>query len=172
MEWSRFIPAILIFNVFFGEIRSENIQEYVLNILTYGTKPASFIAQKNLFVIANSIEGERSDISKIIKNNLYGRLSTESWQWTKLIELRESIQSILFRKVFNLRKYCSDNSSLLNSMPAELHNVEQNQVGILGLRWLPQEDSFSVRFDVESPTIPNYVTVESHYQLLLKRSIR
>lgn len=82
------------------------ISEFQLNTLTYGTSPASFLAQKCLATIAKSVEAENSEIAKIIKENFYmDDISVGAETEEELVHLMEAVRTPLRKRSFNLRKY-------------------------------------------------------------------
>lgn len=148
---------------------ADSIKEYVLNTVTYGTAPASFIAQKCLRVIAESVEKKQPLVAKFIKNNFYMddvNVGAETEQ--ELIQLRESIQSVLAERGFNLRKYSSNSRELVRSVPACLHNIDQSEVSILGLSWFPREDILGVRFKSEDYHVSGNVSRRKAVSIISK----
>ena len=132
----------------------ESFSEFQLNTITYGTAPASFIAQKCLVTIADSCENEMPEVARAIKENFYMddlNVGTESEE--KLIELGKKIRAILLKYGFSLRKFASNSRAFLDSIPSELKAAssddKQGELAVLGVKWCPERDEIGVCENIE-----------------------
>lgn len=137
---------------------SNPISEFQLNTLTFGTSPASFIAQKCLATVAESVEAKNSKIAKIIKENFYmDDISVGAETEEELIRLMETVRTPLRERGFNLRKYSSNSAKFMESLPAEFRNSNKQkvefrnpfEVTVLGMIWTPTEDSLGIRLNTQ-----------------------
>ena len=144
---------------------SEPIREYQLNTLTYGTAPASFIAQKCLMKIAESNRAQYPEVANIIEKNFYmDDVNIGAAFEKELMLVSKKVCSVLKNRGFNLRKFASNSINFLSSLAPELRAINKNQissvenseVSVLGLTWNPSLDEISVRADLSE-----YITVEN-----------
>lgn len=144
--------------ILWRESPGEPFIEFVLNTLTYGTAPASFIAQKCLQTIAESCERQMPDVAKVIKDNVYmddvngGAESEEA-----MIELSEKIRAVLQERGFKLRKFASNSQRFLKTLPSDLRAVktlendviDQGELTVLGVSWVPDKDEIGVQTKID-----------------------
>lgn len=133
---------------------TKEVSEYRLNTLTYGFIPASYIAQKCLEVIADSIKDSSPSASLAIKECFYmDDLLTGSSSIEGAIKLQQEIQAALLSGQFPLRKYISNSVEFLESLDPSLveesvFNLvqpEKSSALVLGLVWDPKNDVFRVK---------------------------
>lgn len=151
--------------IFFRECKSEPIQEYRLNTLTYGTTPASYIATQCLEEVAKEVETVNSVAAKAIRECFYmDDFISGGDSFGEVLSLQKSIHSALAKRGFQLRKYSSNSKELLEQMPSELladtalRSFEEegyNQV-VLGVTWNPSTDAYGVRSNIDL-SVFNYV---------------
>ncbi|XP_075158064.1 uncharacterized protein LOC142231336 [Haematobia irritans] len=98
---------------------SEDIQIYKLNTVTYGTKPAAFLAIRAMHQLAFD-ERELFPIgANIVTRDFYvDDLISGGDSIEEVIEIREQITSLLKRGNFQIRKWCSNDDSVLENVPA------------------------------------------------------
>lgn len=128
---------------------NEQLQEYRLKTITYGTKSASFLATRCLSELG--YQHHPSSISTVICQDFYvDDLLSGSDNEEDCYLIFEELHSILGAACFPLRKWCSNSMSLLHRLPhvqedpnfmVNLSN-ENDVVSALGLWWQPSIDSF------------------------------
>jgi hypothetical protein len=127
----------------------EPIREYELTTVTYGTAPAAFLATRCLQQL-DLEESERFPkaaealCSSFYVDDFLGGCSTPE----EAIELREQLSS-LSNGGFPLRKWCSNNTAVLESiLPEERETVlpcslvDEGFIKTLGIVWHPSSDKF------------------------------
>ncbi|KAH0808482.1 hypothetical protein GEV33_014309 [Tenebrio molitor] len=112
----------------FWEIENtEPVRTYALTTLTYGTKPASFIATRCLKELADINASKFPKGCEIIKNDFYmDDLLTGADSITELVRLREDVTHILKQGHFELRKFQSND---IRALPTN-ENSDPNLVQI------------------------------------------
>jgi hypothetical protein len=141
---------------------TEPVNTYALTTLTYGTKPASFIATRCLKELAEINSHKYPRACEIINNNFYmDDLLTGADSLAELIELRDQIIKILKQGQFELRKFQSNNITALptnqNDEPNLTVQLNKNeQTKTLGLYWNPKLDTLN--YDINLDDIPRKVT--------------
>ncbi|XP_011859356.1 PREDICTED: uncharacterized protein LOC105556853 [Vollenhovia emeryi] len=127
--------------------QDEAVKVFQLNTLTYGTGPASFLAVRVLKQLAHD-EQERFPLaSKVLQNDFYvDDLLTGSSSLEEAQTLRDQLIELLAAGGFNLRKWCSNEPSLLEPLlqksadpHACLSEIEKHKA--LGVHWNPLDDS-------------------------------
>ena len=107
--------------ILWQENKNELIREYRSKASTYGTSPASFIAQKCLIVIADEIQEHHPIAAKIIKRCFYmDDIIAGCDNEEQLVELQTIIHQALAAHGFILRKYSSNSSKLLEKIDENL----------------------------------------------------
>lgn len=142
----------------------ENIEDplktFRLTTLTYGTKPASFIATRCLKELALQNSTKYPEAAKIIQQDFYmDDLLTGADSIEKLIILRDQINEILAQGGFILRKWAANHPSLIPNTHEPNLNVSLDKdiyTKTLGLFWNPSIDSLSYR--VKPLSIPERLT--------------
>ncbi len=150
-------------SILWREHTSAQFKEFELNTVTYRTKPASFLATKCLSILAESTENE--NVRKAIQNNFYmDDLLVGASSLSEAIELQKEVHTVLKSASLNLRKYQSNSSELLKTIPQELIETESTRtfgkeraISLLGLHWIPSEDQFAIKIPdvVELPSKVN-----------------
>lgn len=140
----------------------EQLQNYQLNTVTYGTRSASFLATRCLSQIAVDIDNMA--IKRIILQDFYvDDLLSGGDTEEQLYQVYQQLQSTLNQYGFPLRKWCSSSPQLMNLMP-HAHDdpnfvvklSEDDTVSVLGLLWQPISDCF--KFIVKDWTPPTRMT--------------
>lgn len=134
---------------------SEPLRTYTLNTLTYGTSSAPYLATKCLVSLADEATDE--NVKMAIKRNFYvddflsGGQSKQS-----VIELCRGVIAILDSAKFNLRKWQSNNSEILQEISdikgqSEkcLNLSNQQSCKTLGLNWACQKDILLFTLNLE-----------------------
>jgi len=131
----------------------EELREYSLTTVTYGTTSASFLAIYCLVTLAESTEKSHPTASKAILDDLYmDDIMTGSETEEECCQLKEDISMIMASAKLPLRKWCS-NSKIVQQKLSEhgesplfkLGIGDQNLVESLGLQWQPVADEFQFK---------------------------
>ncbi|XP_039310755.1 uncharacterized protein LOC105197317 [Solenopsis invicta] len=127
------------------------VQEFHLNTVTYGLASAPYLAVRTLRQLAED-EGERFPrAAEALPRDTYvdDVLSGASSQ-LETCELREQLTQLYLAGGFRLRKWVANHEDLLRDIPAEHRSSLPSTVAltseehdVLGIRWLPAEDSFA-----------------------------
>lgn len=123
------------------------IKTYELNTVTYGTAPASFLAIRTLQQLAIQERQNFSLASKIVLEDFYvDDLLTGASSRKEIQRLRDEIIELLNRGDFHLRKWCSNEPSILEDLiekSTDLHlylrDFETQKT--LGVYWHPRNGS-------------------------------
>jgi hypothetical protein len=133
------------------------IQSYQLTTVTYGTKPAPFLAMMCLKQLASDEKVNFPDATKALEEHFYmddycgGAHSIE-----KAKELKNNLIMLLQKGGFNLRKWTSNESQLLDNlqMSKRKHQTfefkEIDSTKTLGLGWNPNKDAFLFESKINS----------------------
>ncbi|XP_073831785.1 uncharacterized protein [Musca autumnalis] len=112
----------------------EDIKIYKLDTVTYGTKPAAFLAIRAM---------QQLSIDELIS----GGSSIE-----EVVNIREQVTALLKRGNFDIRKWCSNEDSVLSGVPSgdretflQFHDGT-DIIKTLGLVWNPKSDKFIFSF--------------------------
>ncbi|XP_037930880.1 uncharacterized protein LOC119665718 [Teleopsis dalmanni] len=125
---------------------NQPIEEYKLTTVTYGIAPASFLAIRTLFEIAN--ECQDNQISKIIKDDFYmDDLLTGGDTKEECKSVRLRISAHLEKYGFHLRKWCSNSMDIVETVEKSKDNEvididKEESIKTLGLQWNPNNDIF------------------------------
>lgn len=136
----------------------------ILNTLTYGTAPASFIATKCLFILADSITKSEPQCADIIRKDFYmDDLLTGADSVPEAVRINQGVRETLLSAKFPLRKYISNSSEFIAALDPKLvesinykTSVELGEAKVLGLKWIPESDQLGVSYKPEP--IPEIIT--------------
>lgn len=141
--------------IFWRQNPEEPLQCYELNTVTYGTASAPFLAVRSLHQLGYESQGSCPRISQIILEDFYmDDLLTGCDTIPELIDLQRELSSVLAGGCFELRKWLSNRTEVLDQFKVnkDLHsNIlklgpgEQNKT--LGILWNATEDNiqYSIR---------------------------
>lgn len=131
----------------------EEINIYKLNTITYGTKPAAFLAIRTMHQLASDEEKSYPIGSDIVKRDFYvDDLITGGNSVEEVIEIRQQVTDLLKQGNFEIRKWCSNDESVLNGVKSsdrEQYLKFHDGTDItkaLGLVWNPKTDNFIFSF--------------------------
>lgn len=130
----------------------EAVRHFQLNTITYGTAPASFLSTRCLRQIAIDIVKESPVESDIIRSDFYvDDLLTGAENVQTLINLKTNICQILASYGFELRKFQTNDSTVLENESEIQHNANyliSNDCSIktLGVSWNPAIDKFEYNY--------------------------
>ncbi|XP_044012689.1 uncharacterized protein LOC122855396 [Aphidius gifuensis] len=127
------------------------VQEYELTTVTYGTKPAPFLALATL----RQLELEEGDKFPLVKSAIsQGSYMDDIYvgadNLQEGIDKAVQIQKMLYSGGFELRKWISNSKELLCNIPKDFHEKSTNHLSedheifrTLGLNWDTTSDCFS-----------------------------
>lgn len=132
--------------------QTEPIQEYQLTTVTYGMASAPFLATRCLQQLAEEGSQVYPKAAEVIANDFYVDDCMSGCQdIEKALEMQRQLIELLEGGGFPLRKWCSNHSGLLESVPAELRETQlplrldnDDNVKTLGLLWHPAADIFQI----------------------------
>jgi hypothetical protein len=139
--------------------KSLPLDTYVLNTVTYGTKPASFLSTRCIRQLAIDEQHSSPIAAKIINSCFYmddllgGASSIKEAQFQV-----HCVQELMLKGGFTLRKWLSNVPDILNKIPKE-HTIssmtgsDQEEQKILGIKWDPSEDVFTVSINIPTKEI-------------------
>ncbi|XP_070530017.1 uncharacterized protein [Cardiocondyla obscurior] len=131
----------------------DDVCEYQLLTVTYGTACAPFLALRVLKQLAHD-DGHEFPLARAVLNNhiyvddvLFGADTVDH-----LVEKRDQLTTLLLRGGFTLRKWASNSARLLSDIDPVDHGlacspipVSDEQLKILGTHWMPFSDEFQFR---------------------------
>lgn len=142
--------------IFWRQNPSEPVCEYKLKTVTYGTASGTFLATYCLQIIAEKLQNSHPVAAEMIKNNFYvDDCIIGSNDENQLVELQKIIHEALAEHNFILRKYSSNSRLLMQNLSTELKADSSSclltgKIGVLGMIWLPNSDSFSIKLNLKT----------------------
>lgn len=143
--------------IFWRESPQQPLEEYQLQVVTYGMKASGYNAVKCLLQCAADVEQKKPAVADSIKNNFYmddyisGADNTDD-----AIELYAGVTQALEAGGFHLRKWASNDPLVTGVFPAqnrmqaakrsEISLSNDNDQSILGLLWPPDTDKLKIKF--------------------------
>ena len=136
------------------EIFSEEpIQEYKLTTVTYGTSSATFLATRCMKKLADDNNCQYLRVAQVLSNDFYvDDLLSGASTVEDAIKLQQELTSLLQTAGLTLRKWASNHSTFMGTIPKELQETQQtfsleNDDGVttLGFLWNPQNDQLQVK---------------------------
>ncbi|GFS40237.1 DUF1758 domain-containing protein [Trichonephila inaurata madagascariensis] len=152
LDWQR---------ILWRDSPTEPIKEYRLTTVTYGTSSAPFLSTRTLRQLAideqeNYPAASRATLSHFYVDDLLSGSATKK----EAIQLVLELQEMMKRGGFSLRKWVSNDSDVLETIPEELktvdskHTIKDDQpVKILGIAWLPDVDKFTFTVTVNESDV-------------------
>lgn len=137
----------------------DEIKEYRLMTVTYGTSSAPYLATKTLQKIAEDYQDQYPDACKVIKSDFYvDDLLSGANDVQGALKLQRELRCILKAGGFTLRKWTSNCQELLDEIPEnqkEMGNVEISDTSFktLGLHWTPSDDTLSYKVNLPLETV-------------------
>ncbi|XP_024870477.1 uncharacterized protein LOC112453778, partial [Temnothorax curvispinosus] len=131
---------------------------YYLTTITYGTKAAPFLAVQTLLQL---VKDEGHNFPLAVPSILHGRYVDDSFGGAdtvqQLIKIALQLKNLCMAGGFPLAKWHATHPDVLTAVQAEKNQGSQITFDncankILGLRWLPQEDSFAFATRISSHT--------------------
>lgn len=137
---------------------NESIKTYRLKTVTYGTSPAPYLAIRALKQLSMDVVDTYPTTANIILNNMYmDDVLSGAYTVKDLIHIYHELKAVFGSAGFNLRKWCSNCSELLNIIPESDREMKacDNNVKALGVSWSPTNDEFTYEFVFSFDTKPN-----------------
>ncbi|XP_025417938.1 uncharacterized protein LOC112688790 [Sipha flava] len=140
----------------------DQVLDYELNTVTYGVNCAPFLALRVLRAIADIDGPSFPRVRDALCHQTYvDDICYGADTITDAVAVQSELNSVLARSGFELRKWSSNTSAILQAVPAD-HCVvkstsfaDDDSVGtkVLGIHWYPNEDYFCCELRLEvSPT--------------------
>ncbi|XP_058457048.1 uncharacterized protein LOC131434397 [Malaya genurostris] len=137
---------------------NDPLSTYELATVTYGTKPAPFLATRTLVQLASDEETRFPLAATAVREDFYmDDAITGADDANTAKELRIQLQSMLELGGFKLRKFASNCETVLSGLPKEDLSIQTDDgisldndcmVKTLGLIWMPHTDVFRFKFDI------------------------
>lgn len=143
---------------------SEEVKDYRLKTVTFGTACAPYLAIKTLKKIAEEEGGQCPEALKIILEDFYVDDLISGCDTTEqAIHVAKQITNILQRGGFELQKWASNDSEFLKSIDAKKVTTKVNidlkldgTIKTLGLSWSLEKDEFHYQLHLEP--VPTSIT--------------
>ena len=135
------------------EVDSGNIADYRMTRLTFGVKSSPYLATQVLRQLADDHRQEFPRAAKLVSTDFYvDDCLTGADSVSEAISVREELNSLLGNARMTLRKWRSNSSELLATVPEELREKTDLNINFspaehgkaLGLRWNTLKDTLSV----------------------------
>jgi len=155
----------------------QRIQAYKLDTVTYGTKSASFLSVRAMQQLASDEQEYFPIGAKIVKRDFYvDDLITGGQSVAEVLDIQSQVTGLLDRGNFKIRKWCSNNSSVLQEIPDSDKDTflkfddGSDITKTLGLAWDPVSDKLLFSFSpIQSPLKPTKRSVLSAKALFMFR---
>ncbi|XP_038120581.1 uncharacterized protein LOC119770210 [Culex quinquefasciatus] len=135
----------------------EEVGIYELKTVTYGTKPAPFLATRTLKQLATD-DGPRFPLAaRAVNQDTYmDDVITGAEDVQSAIELRKQLDEMMLRGGFKLRKWASNRQEVLTGIAEENLAISMEEINLdtdpgvktLGLTWMPKTDTLKFQFNV------------------------
>ncbi|XP_062704109.1 uncharacterized protein LOC134286505 [Aedes albopictus] len=143
---------------------ADTVDVYELNTVTYGTKPAPFLATRTLNQLAMDEEQKYPLAAKAATEDTYmDDVITGADTVQVACELRVQLEEITTKGGFRLRKWASNNPAVLEGiseddlairLPEGINLDPDSTVKTLGLTWMPNTEQ--LRFNFDFPSCPSF----------------
>ena len=146
------------------ESPEDEIRDYRLLTLTYGTASAPFLATRCLKQLAIDEKTSFPLASPVLSSDMYvdDLLSGESTP-ERAIALRKELCGIVEKSGMKLLKWVSNHPDVIRDIPSEIREVKNcvefdtdQTVKALGIKWNPESDNFF--FEVNIQPLPSKIT--------------
>ncbi|GFR06901.1 integrase_H2C2 domain-containing protein [Trichonephila clavata] len=129
----------------------EDIVSYRLKTVTYGTKPAPYLATRCLLQLAHEGKNKYPLATPVIENSTYILSGADDITTAK--EIKRQLIGLMKEGCFHFYKWSANSEELLKDMPTEnkefLFNENDELVKTLGLSWRPREDAFMYQMNLQ-----------------------
>lgn len=141
--------------ILWRESPNDPVQIYKLNTLVYGQAYSSFGATRALQEIANQNRAKYPDAAKVIEKDFYvDDMLTGAPTVEQAIKLKDEVSKILDSAHMKLRKFVSNSSEFMASVPESERetctNTDKNYK-VLGCIWNPGSDYITFDIDYQEP---------------------
>ncbi|XP_064553360.1 uncharacterized protein LOC135438811 isoform X1 [Drosophila montana] len=133
--------------------QNESIRTYTLDTVTYGTKPAAFLAIRAMQQLAHDEEPTFPLAAKIVCRDFYvDDLISGGDSIEEAIQIRQQVKLLLAKGHFPIRKWCSNEpDALKGESESDCEKLMEFKDGTniaktLGLAWSPSSDSLLFNF--------------------------
>ncbi|XP_054721417.1 uncharacterized protein LOC129231194 [Uloborus diversus] len=132
----------------------EEVKEFRLLTVTYGTASAPYLATKCLQQLAVEESEKFPHASQVVKSDFYvDDLMTGAESVEEVIQLQQEIIEMLKRGGFEIKKWSSNEELVLENIPPESRATSlpleiRDDVKTLGVLWNPATDTFSFRWNL------------------------
>ncbi|CAB3251377.1 unnamed protein product [Arctia plantaginis] len=142
--------------ILWRENPEDDIEEYELVTVTFGTASAPYLAVRTLQQVANDECQNSPEISRIVLNDFYmDDLMTGAENIETCFNIYSELTRVLLKGGFQLQKWISNSKELLDKIrkvnkrqDEDLKIRADNITKILGLTWNPREDVFQYKVDL------------------------
>lgn len=146
----------------------DELEEYRLTTVTYGTASAPYLAIKALRSLAKDEGKDMPDVVQVLLNDFYvDDLLTGGNSHEELLATRDRLIAVLGRGGFQLNKWCSNHPSILQGLsPSGQLNtnkpiINDNVIKTLGVQWDAKLDHLLYKVNIETPKKTTKKTVLS-----------
>lgn len=131
---------------------NEKLQIFQLFTVTYGTRPAGFLFTRALIQLVRD-EGDSYPLAvqALLSNSYVDDIFTGTNNSKTVIALRKELSDLLSKGCFELDKWCSNYSEILNDIPVGQREVpnftftdSKESIKALGMLWCPNIDTILV----------------------------
>lgn len=136
----------------------DELEEYRLTTVTYGTASAPYLAIKALRSLAKDEGKDMPDVVQVLLNDFYvDDLLTGGNSHEELLATRDRLIAVLGRGGFQLNKWCSNHPSILQGLsPSGQLNtnkpiINDNIIKTLGVQWDAKLDQLLYKVNIETP---------------------
>ncbi|GFW18179.1 DUF1758 domain-containing protein [Trichonephila clavipes] len=148
--------------IFWREIPEEPLKEYRLLTVTYGTACAPYLSIRTIQQLAEEEIKKFPEASKVALEDFYvDDLITGTNSKEDAKKLVSQVIELMKKGGFPIRKWASNESSVLESLPTELrsssgslHIEEDHLMKILGIIWNSKEDTFRINISPPNEVRP------------------
>lgn len=140
--------------IFWRSHPNEELKEFELTTVTYGTTAAPYLAIKTLQQLAKDDQHKFPVAANIALNDFYvDDVLTGADSVEKCILLQTELQHLMRGGGFTLRKWSSNSEDILKTLHPDdiskeivsLQDFEEKSMKTLGLLWKPREDEFTFK---------------------------
>ncbi|XP_031638866.1 uncharacterized protein LOC116350989 [Contarinia nasturtii] len=144
--------------ILFRFSEKEPIKTYQLNTVTFGTKPAPYLAIFSTFALAELEEKRFPEAAKRVKTDFYvDDCMSGSHSIKEAKELQQQLNGLFLSGHLLLRKWASNNEETLEGIPMEdraikpsLELNKNETIKTLGMHWSPSTDIISFTIDLSN----------------------
>lgn len=138
-------------HIFWRASPSDELNEYQLNTVTYGVNCAPYLALRVLKDLAENFCKELPDVRQALTHQTYvDDICVGTDSISQLLTLKSDLKTALSAAGFELKKWSSNSSQILATIPQEdrvkrvlqFDDPEAGFVKVLGLNWDSSEDTF------------------------------